>query len=296
MSNVRNWKASNINNMNNLRNYKHLNKGSYGSVYTATNGNKQYIVKVQKYGDKSEKEASILYELRRKRYVPKYVFDQVLYNNHYIVMDYKPDFVTISEYFKVTNKSAKTIAKIMLNCLKALKKFHSIGYAHLDIKPANILVNKKTFEVRLIDFGMVYGKEFDYNFTGGTISYMCPTRANMVKRENRTKTKVDPRNYNVDCALKIAQDSDIWAMGVVFFILYEHRFPKWFKQSNVRMRLANIMNTNEINVSGRKPNMVNGNNMNHVNLIFVIHGMVKKNPNDRISLNDAITILKRLTG
>lgn len=54
----------------------------------------------------------------------------------------------------------------MHHILNAIVHIHERGIAHRDLKPDNVLVNKKTLEIKIIDFGVsrrfkkYNGKEF----------------------------------------------------------------------------------------------------------------------------------------
>ena len=42
-----------------------------------------------------------------------------------------------------------------IDCVQALRKFHSAGFVHCDLKPDNIMVNAEG-EIRIIDFGLAH--------------------------------------------------------------------------------------------------------------------------------------------
>lgn len=46
--------------------------------------------------------------------------------------------------------------KIILQIINALEFLHSYKIIHLDIKPANILVEQNTLKIKLTDFGSCY--------------------------------------------------------------------------------------------------------------------------------------------
>ena len=72
--------------------------------------------------------------------------------------------------FIISNKVTKSNFKqIALQLLKGLNSMHSVGIAHRDLKPDNILINEGTLEVVVADLGSA--KKIDSN--GGGISYIC---------------------------------------------------------------------------------------------------------------------------
>ena len=50
---------------------------------------------------------------------------------------------------------------------------HNLGYAHLDIKPDNFIINDD-LGISLIDFGYAYPSELEVNFLVGTKGYLAP--------------------------------------------------------------------------------------------------------------------------
>jgi serine/threonine protein kinase len=73
----------------------------------------------------------------------------------------------------------KTLAVIARSLLKAIAYLHERNMVHLDIKPANVLINSKG-EIKLSDFGLARqfekaGEQFASTFVG-SIQYMSPQR------------------------------------------------------------------------------------------------------------------------
>ena len=102
--------------------------------------------------DKFKKEARRLRHLNNPHIVKVYdLFDEN--GTSYYVMDYI-DGENLSERLKRTGKrmSQKTVKEILPQILDALKAVHEAGFWHLDLKPANIMLDKSG-NVKLIDFG-----------------------------------------------------------------------------------------------------------------------------------------------
>ena len=68
------------------------------------------------------------------------------------------------------------IYKWLLNTAKGLQCMHSAKYAHLDIKPANIVIDTQTQESKLIDFGLTFNfSQPDYRLPfAGTMNFISP--------------------------------------------------------------------------------------------------------------------------
>lgn len=64
---------------------------------------------------------------------------------------------------------------VLFNCLECLKKFHSEGFLHRDVKPDNLMIDEQ-LNVFLIDFGTAIPFDAHHlkaNYVG-TLSYMSP--------------------------------------------------------------------------------------------------------------------------
>jgi PAS domain S-box-containing protein len=94
----------------------------------------------------------------------------------------------------------------------ALGKLHQRGLVHKDIKPANILVNAATGEVRLTGFGIAsrLGRERQSphppETIAGTLAYMAPEQTGRMNRS------IDSR-------------SDLYALGVTFYQMLTGALP-----------------------------------------------------------------------
>ena len=88
--------------------------------------------------------------------------------------------------------------------LKGLDYIHSSGFSHRDLKPENICLSRD-FDIKIVDFGMAKKLEGDVGdgwlvTQTGTKAYMAPE---ILKK----------RLYSGEVI-------DLWALGVILFILY----------------------------------------------------------------------------
>ena len=99
----------------------------------------------------------------------------------------------------------KTVQWIMRALCSGLNHIHSNGVVHRDIKLANILVDSKQEQLKIIDFGMA--KKMNSNQEGGlligTIEYVSP---------EIFRTRGAPRAYAPPC--------DMWAVGIIMYQLF----------------------------------------------------------------------------
>src|SRR5262245_22298488 len=102
--------------------------------------------------------------------------------------------------------------RVAIAATSALGKLHQRGLVHKDIKPANILFNEATGEVRLTGFGIAsrFARERQSphppETIAGTLAYMAPEQTGRMNRS------IDSR-------------SDLYALGVTFYQLLTGVLP-----------------------------------------------------------------------
>jgi PAS domain S-box-containing protein len=141
------------------------------------------------------------------------VYSLEAYQNSYaLVME---DFggVSLQEYIKTVNiTSVKDLLSIGVQITDILHNLHQNHVIHKDIKPANILINPETKEVKLIDFSIasLLPKETQEiknpNGLEGTLAYISPEQTGRMNRG------IDYR-------------SDFYALGVTFYELLTGELP-----------------------------------------------------------------------
>ncbi|MEO1430475.1 MAG: AAA family ATPase [Cyanobacteria bacterium J06633_8] len=132
-------------------------------------------------------------------------------NSYALVME---DFAGISlrEYMQTTDKSVVDVLSILLQVSSILHNIHQKCVIHKDIKPANILINPETKQVKLIDFSIasLLPKETQEiknpNGLEGTLAYISPEQTGRMNRG------IDYR-------------SDFYSLGVTFYELLTGELP-----------------------------------------------------------------------
>ena len=203
---------------------KELGKGSYAKVKLVINknNNNKYAMKI--YSKKSlldpqknstvSNEINILKQLDNINIMklhevietPKYL---------YLIMEYIEGISLLDSIKKDENhyfEEQKAI-KIFTQIIKANIYCQSKNICHRDLKLENILIIKNDI-IKLIDFGFAVktDKETYQNLFCGSPSYMAPEIVNKEKY--------------------IAQYSDIWSLGVLFYSMLYGRFPFMAKNQN----------------------------------------------------------------
>lgn len=128
--------------------------------------------------------------------------------NHYIiVMERPPESVSLEEYVPrdpaIPESDVKHIFKQLLD---SIEKIHKCRVIHRDIKAENILIDKLTKEVKLIDFGCAaLDQSQDFTELCGT-EQQFPPEYFLNKRYNGKKL-------------------DFWCLGQVLYFMVEGRYP-----------------------------------------------------------------------
>lgn len=175
-----------------------VGKGAFSTVYRATVEGKEVAMKVCKRKFK----ASFLAEIELLNKVGHdsdhllkgfaYFWGKI---NFYIVTNLVKNCVTLKGAVLKTFEDKLSVLKQLTS---ACYHLHTCSFAHLDIKPDNILVEKETLKVTLIDYGLSCFE--NERPKGGTANYLSPERV----------TKAVVRNL----------ESDVYSLGLVFFFVF----------------------------------------------------------------------------
>ena len=148
------------------------------------------------------KEFEILIQLQHPNVVQTMGLEHVEGLGTCIVMEYV-DGQPMNECVLEPSESIRILGEI----LQAVEYIHSLGIAHRDLKPHNIMLTRTGKHVKLIDFGLADTDAFAMlKQQAGTAVYMSP--------EQRVAAQPDPRN-------------DIYSIGV---IMSEMPLPQSFQK------------------------------------------------------------------
>ncbi|MBR0191917.1 MAG: protein kinase [Thermoguttaceae bacterium] len=132
-------------------------------------------------------------------------------DRYYIVMEY----VDGQDLEKIVQKEGpmdqERVAQYMYQAASALNHAHERGMIHCDIKPANLLLNQESDQIKILDMGLARfhsrtegGEDLNKNVIG-TVDYMAPEVAE------------DSANSS--------PQSDIYSLGCVMYFLLTGRIP-----------------------------------------------------------------------
>lgn len=148
-----------------------IGKGTTGTVYKikCINGTILALKETTNNLFKAQREIEILKKIPHHPNIMKIIDYQIYPTYIYIFTNYI-DGIVFNKYV-FTNK---ILYKILYQITHAVAHLHTVGIAHMDIKPSNILISNKG-EPYLIDFDLAcqYNTNIS-NFKSGTPNYSAP--------------------------------------------------------------------------------------------------------------------------
>ncbi|MEJ2656447.1 MAG: protein kinase [Desulfobacterales bacterium] len=196
-----------------------LGIGSFGEVWKVRHIEEIppsiYVAKIplsKNFNAKIEKESRILKRLSAHSCVPK--FKEIIEEKNKTILI--QEFVIGKTLFEVIERelSKKEVESIVVQLADVVSYAHDFEIIHRDIKPGNVMV-RPDGTITLLDFGVakeLKGKTFSETVTGSR-PYMSPEQI-MGKSQRR---------------------SDVWAIGVVMYVLYTGMFPFYHEVEKILM-------------------------------------------------------------
>jgi len=204
------------------RRYEKLDRlgiGSFGEVWKIKDVTKDppeiFVAKIplsKKLNAKIEKEAHILRRLAGQEGVPK-VYEMIEIKSKSVLIQ---EFILGKTLFDVIERELeeKEVESVVIQLIDVVTHSHDIGIIHRDIKPGNVMV-RPDGTIKLLDYGAakeLKEKEMSATVTGSR-PYMAPEQI-MGKSQRR---------------------SDVWALGVVMYVLYTGMFPFYHEVEKILM-------------------------------------------------------------
>lgn len=187
-------------------------QGTYGKISQDSNGNVDKEIKKyrkEKWVESTSiKEVSFLSSIFHKNIIH---LNLITINQNTININLKYGGITIDEWCKITpvERRIKYLPFIIFQLLEVLCFLEIKSIIHGDIKPRNILINKETYQIMIIDFGAVH---FDYNIIRESVSHKYFS--------NCTYPFSSPEmlsfdNSNVIIKPNLSPNHDIFSLGLV---------------------------------------------------------------------------------
>jgi len=200
--------------MENYHIIKKIGSGSFATVYLAQSENQLYALKVINkteitaiYEQKLNNEIKILKKINHPNIVKLYDVIETS-ESYYLILEYISggdlyDLVTSPDFSRLQINDKKRIFNQITNAVKYL---HDNNISHADLKLENVLIDQDR-NIKLTDFNLAYEfKEGEQNnLRCGSLEYAAP--------------EIILGKLHYPCP------SDIWALGVILYILQYGEFP-----------------------------------------------------------------------
>lgn len=267
---------------NNYRNLKFLSSGYYAKVYRAQNQDNDIVAikRIKKdYFPIIQRECKLLYKLESDHIIK--IIDVFENNNYfYLVLPYyKSD---LFDYIPKLLGKPNKIFKILLGIAKGLSYMHSVGYMHGDIKLENIMLTECE-EPIIIDLGLAkkISNPDNAKRITGTLTYLPPE-------------VIEHQHYS--------DKMDIWALGVMMYIMMFDIEP--FRRGNIdnrdeifqMIKYKDQYYPNQWKLSRHRDNryIIYKNNYGYIKMVNLNKMMLKKEYNQRLSINNIIEELENI--
>ena len=171
--------------MNKLYTFKHkIGEGGFGTVYSAIRTCDNMLVAIKKvkkgkvleYDRKDPLEVVLLQRVSGIPRVVRILDSHETKDSHFIVMEMFNGH-DLFDFISESGPLAESVARVIFGqIVDTIVDCHSRGVFHGDIKDENILINRETLEINLIDFGagQLYRPNDIYSKYEGTRVYAPP--------------------------------------------------------------------------------------------------------------------------
>ncbi|KAL5259093.1 hypothetical protein ACHWQZ_G009526 [Mnemiopsis leidyi] len=125
-----------------------------------------------------------------------------------LVLEYSPNYCDVRQFVRRYGSLSEKLAKhVFIQVYNAVRYCFNQGVHHRDIKDQNILINKRTGHVKLIDFGSSSRGSLTQPYTdiSGTLLYLPPEQ-------------FTDKTY-------LPYDAAVWSLGCVLFVMLAARDP-----------------------------------------------------------------------
>ncbi len=174
--------------------------------------------------------------------------------------------ITLSEYLEEPGPGISVILETAVKITAVLRDIHKNNIIHKDICPQNILINRKTGDIKIINFSIasVVKREFLQAVSAdrleGTLAFISPEQTGRV-------------NHTVDFR------SDFYSLGITFYLMLTGKLPFNYTDSMemVHAHIAKIpLNPAELNPDIPAP------------ISEIVLKLISKNPEDRYQSSDGL--------
>lgn len=230
---------------------------------------KKYICKAKK-NNNIENEIEIYNKLKNSNNnnIQKYIDFDTINGINFFIIEYV-DGYEINKYCLKYTLNNEDYKNIFINCLINLIDIHNEGIVHCDIKPSNIIINKNSKKITIIDFDMSKIGKRVYNSSFGTPDFIAPE-------------SIEIGEYSFK--------SDVWSLGAVFYFILTNKKVTYNSSSSIN----SITTSSSLNLNNQFKNI----NLESIhNSIFynIIYKMLSYDKNIRPSASECLKEFENLS-
>ena len=196
-----------------------LHEGNSSAVLraTSTSGRNHVILKTSAKGYPGSTEVAILtkeFNTLRELEIDgvNKVLELVTFDNKPVLVMEDIGGITLAEFFRTTTFNLATFLEIAIKVADILGRIHARNIMHKNINPHNIIINKDTGQIRVIDFAISAKLSNERtsvrnpNVLEGSLMYMSPEQTGRMNRS------IDYR-------------TDMYSLGITFYELLTGQLP-----------------------------------------------------------------------
>ncbi|MFE8598404.1 serine/threonine protein kinase [Archangium violaceum] len=195
-----------------------LASGSFGTVYRATRNGRPFAIKLVSLAPRGDREVDALRRMRHPNVVGFHGYGLWPEEQpHSLVLALElVEGLPLDQWVQEANPTAlDLVGRVLLPLALTLADVHAMGVVHRDVKEANIIVRQSDGLPVLVDFGAA-GLEGAPRLTQwmppGTPEYRSPETLRFGRQWEGEPYQMGP-------------EEDLWAMGVVTYILLTRSLP-----------------------------------------------------------------------
>jgi len=209
-----------------------IGEGDFGIIYKAVGkGETVAIKKIPKNNENYYPENAILKKMGdscNQFFICYILFTDINPDDNYVylVMEYLEGYVTLSTkmqlLFKEKNRLKEQICIIISNICEGIKLLHTYGIAHNDLTPNNIMIDKYS-NIKIVDFGTSCLNECNVITYSKQLDYVDPL---VYKKFKDYVGKAIIGQFFSKNNLTIAQQGDLWSLGIIIYEIIIGSTPK----------------------------------------------------------------------
>lgn len=140
------------------------------------------------------------------------VIDLVTFENKPVLVMEDIGGITLAEFFRTTKFNLTTFLEIAIKVADIMGRIHARNIMHKNINPHNIIINKDTGDIRIIDFAISAKLSHERtsvrnpNVLEGSLLYMSPEQTGRMNRSTDYRT-------------------DMYSLGISFYEMLTGRLP-----------------------------------------------------------------------